>query len=171
MKTLSDVIIEMMNVDQNARKAAYDAQMRGEDITTHKHLVYTIDAAHNQRIRQLIAKHGYPTKKMIGAKALKAFWLLVQHQDFDLELQRACLERCDFAPTEKAYLIDRVLVAEGKKQRFGTQFTRKNGKSVPHPIQDRKSLGKRRKEHGLPPFTQYAASMRKANPPRKTKGR
>lgn len=171
MKTLSNTILEMMKVDQDARKAAHRAQMAGEDATTHKHLVYVIDAAHNQRIHQLITKHGYPTRKVVGAKALKAFWLLVQHQDFDIELQRACLEHCDFAPPEMAYLTDRILVGEGKKQLFGTQFTKKNGKRVPQPIQHRKNLDKRRRAHGLGSFAQYAESMRTFNSPKKTKKR
>jgi hypothetical protein len=163
MQSLSKIILEMMKVDQDARKAAYKAQMAGEDASALQRIVYVVDAVHNQRIHQLISKHGYLTKKSVGAKALKAFWLLVQHQDFDIDLQRACLEHCGFEPKEKAYLTDRVLVGEGKKQLFGTQFTKKNGRSVPRPIEDKKNLEKRRRQYGLGSFSEYAASMRKTN--------
>ncbi|MEW6170839.1 MAG: DUF6624 domain-containing protein, partial [Candidatus Omnitrophota bacterium] len=55
-----------------------------------------------------------------------------------------------------AYLKDRILINEGKKQLFGTQFYfNKKKKLIPYSISNPKNLDKRRKEYGLPPFKNF----------------
>ena len=58
-----------------------------------------------------------------------------------------------------AYLIDRVLVNEGKKQLYGTQFWFMNGKMEPRPIEDEANIDKRREEMGLGSFADYEKHM------------
>jgi hypothetical protein len=52
-------------------------------------------------------------------------------------------------------LTDRVLLAEGKKQVYGTQFTLVNGKCKPRPLEDEANVDQRRKEVGLRPLAEY----------------
>jgi hypothetical protein len=54
-----------------------------------------------------------------------------------------------------AYLTDRVLVAEGHPQIYGTQFKPENGHMVPFPIQDEEHVDERRKEVGLSSLEEY----------------
>ena len=75
---------------------------------------------------------------MVGGDGEHAAWLLAQHADSDPEFQRICLDlvtqavACGEAlPTELAYLTDRVLLAEGKPQEYGTQFKGHKGRWVP----------------------------------------
>ena len=71
----------------------------------------------------------------------------------------------DISKTNIAYLKDRVLVNNGKKQLFGTQFyTNKKGIFGPRPIKDIKNLNKRRKEYGLPPFSEYKKLIKSYKP-------
>lgn len=156
-KNFSKTILQMQKVDQDLRKAALKAQGGSPEPTPYNYLVYLADSVHNLKIHQLITRYGYPTKKLFGAKALKAFWLLVQHQDLDPELQQKCLDNCDFAPQEHAYLTDRVLVNAGKKQRYGTQFmmNKKTGRRELYPLEDPKNVGKLRAQAGLEPLAEY----------------
>lgn len=95
---------------------------------------------------------------------MNAFWLLIQHQDFDLDLQKACLKKCDFNKKDKAYLTDRILVSQGKKQKYGTQFYKnKKGNLVPRPIKALDQLDKRRKNVGLESFSRYKKKIKKVN--------
>jgi hypothetical protein len=48
-----------------------------------------------------------------------------------------------------------VLLAEGKKQLYGTQFTIANGRLEPRPLEDAANVDKLRKEVGLPPLAEY----------------
>ena len=86
---LAKTIDEMVKVDQSARKNVIDnlAQYK----TFYSHIVYLIDFVNGQRIKDLISKYGYPMKEMIGKQSIKNFWLLIQHQDFNPDLQKACL--------------------------------------------------------------------------------
>ena len=59
-----------------------------------------------------------------------------------------------------AYLTDRVLLAEGKKQIYGTQFMQVDGKSEPRPMEDPEHVDDRRKEVGLEPIAEYAKRLR-----------
>jgi len=64
-----------------------------------------------------------------------------------------------------AYIEDRVLVAEGKKQLYGTQFTVHDGKLVPQPIEDEENLDRRRAGVGLEPFAEYRKAMESMHAP------
>jgi hypothetical protein len=69
------------------------------------------------------------------------------------ELMRAAVEAGDADAGELAYLTDRVRVARGEPQLYGTQF----GRCGPHPIEDPDALDERRGAVGLEPFADYAA--------------
>lgn len=93
---------------------------------------------------------------MIGKRGSKNFWLLVQHCDRDIDFQKKCLELFKQAvknnqadPKYFAYLTDRVLLADGKKQKFGTQFLIRDNKTVLAPTVNLASINKRRLSHGL----------------------
>lgn len=125
----------MMKVDQGLRHKAKP----GKELINY--LIYAVDNVHNFRIKEIIKKYGYPKKALLGKETMRAFWLLIQHQDDDLDLQEKCLKYCDFDSDNKAYLTDRVLVNKGKKQIYGTQFNK--------PIRDIKNVDIRREKMGL----------------------
>jgi hypothetical protein len=124
-----------------------------------------VDKKHTARMKAIVADHGWPLKSMVGADGATAAWLLVQHADHDVKFQRHCLElmnaapATETAPQDVAYLTDRVLVNEGKKQLFGTQFWVVDAKRVPRPIEDEAQLDQRREAAGLSPMSEYAAHM------------
>jgi hypothetical protein len=153
-KIVTKQIIEMARIDQALRFKAGRARkkLKNRGIGTYNYLVYIIDQIHNLKIKDLIHTCGYPSSRMIGKEEMNAFWILIQHQDFDLALQKACLRRCDFSRVDAAYLEDRVLVNEGKKQTYGTQLTGKfdrRGEPIPKPIRNPQKLDERRKSVGL----------------------
>lgn len=117
-----------------------------------------VDAANRKRLKEIIKEHGWPGKTLVGGDGAKAAWLLVQHADADVNFQRECLRLMEAAPEgevspkDVAYLTDRVLVNEGKKQRYGTQM---GMKLEPRPIEDPANVDKRRAEMGLPPLAEY----------------
>lgn len=141
--SLAKYIIEMMRIDQELR---FKAGGKKDFINF---LIYTVDGLHNYRIRKIIDDYGYPTKALVGKRAMRAFWLLVQHQDYDTALQEQCLLHCDFGSKEKSLLIDRVLIRKRKRQIYGTQFHRSSRGLTPYPIQNRAHVNQRRLRVGL----------------------
>ena len=110
-------------------------------------------------LKAVIAEHGWPGVRMVGSDGADVAWLLAQHADHDLDFQRECLallekavEAHDAYPRHLAYLADRVLIKEGKPQRYGTQFRG----SEPFPIEAPEDVDERRAAVGLEPLADYA---------------
>ena len=122
----------------------------------------TIDAENTKWLRGIVEKQGWPTITSVGKDGANAAWLLVQHADADPKFQRQCLDlmtklaKTEVSQSNLAYLTDRVLLAEGKKQLYGTQFTSVDGKWKPRPIEDEANVDKRRAEAGLKSLAEYA---------------
>ena len=125
------------------------------------------DEANTKWMKAVIEKHGWPTITMVGKDGASAAWLLVQHADADMKFQRQCLDlmtklpKDEISQTNLAYLTDRVLLAERKKQRYGTQFTSVDGKWKPLPLEDEANVDKLRAEVGMPPIAEYAKQIEK----------
>jgi hypothetical protein len=119
------------------------------------------DARHRARLKAIVARYGWPGKTLVGRDAARAAWLLVQHADRDLVFQKQCLAlmraapKGEVEPVNLAYLTDRVLVGEKKKQRYGTQLLGVGGAFKSQPIEDEANVDKRRAEVGLPPLAEY----------------
>jgi hypothetical protein len=126
------------------------------------------------RMKEIIAKYGWPGKSLVGTEAAGAAWLLVQHFDRDVAFQRSALEAmkklpsCEVENTHLAYLTDRVLLNEGKKQLYGTMLRKENGKFVPKPIEDEANVEKRRADLGLQPLAEYIRRQSRALLPKQT---
>ena len=121
-----------------------------------------VDAENTKWLHEVVERHGWPGRSLVGKDGAKAAWLLVQHADADPKFQRFCLDRMaelpegEVSPANAAYLTDRVLLAEGKKQRYGTQFIFVDGKPQVRPLEDEANVDHRRAEVGLPPLADYA---------------
>jgi hypothetical protein len=64
-------------------------------------------------------------------------------------------------PSHLALLTDRVRVAEGRPQVYGTQYCRAEaGEFGPFPIEDPEYVDARREEVGMEPFADYDRRMR-----------
>jgi len=164
-KKLTNQIIKMAERDQEARFGALKAKDRKKAGLK----ILEIDKRNTTRARGIIKKYGWPSFNLVGKRSSKAFWLIVQHADKDVKFQAECLILLKRAAKDRqadseceAYLTDRVLVNQGKKQLYGTQFYRdKKGGLAPKPIEDIKNLNKRRKSFGLKPFKEYLKEMEK----------
>src|SRR5262249_44571300 len=118
------------------------------------------------RMKAIVAQHGWPGKRMVGATASHTAWLLVQHADADTRFQHDVLgllekahARGDVDASDVAYLTDRVLVHDGRPQRYGTQFHDVDGTLVPNPIEDPAHVDERRATMNLGPIGEYAAQV------------
>ncbi len=166
-KKLAQEISQMVREDQIMRRRA---SRTGE-------WNIGLDKKHTERLKMIIWKHGWPTIPLVGKRASWGAWLLVQHADHDINFQKKCLNLLEKAYRDNrksvdkaniAYLMDRILVNEAKKQLFGTQFyLNRKGKFVPRSIKRIKELNQRRKEYGLKSFKKYLKAAKEYKPPLK----
>ncbi len=136
-----------------------------------------VDAANTKWLQAQVDKHGWLGRSLVGRQGAKDAWLLVQHADQKPKFQRRCLDLMTAMPKGEvsganlAYLTDRVLLAEGKPQRYGTQCTMQDGKATLRKVEDRQNLNKRRKTVGLPPVEEYLRFVDKMYANERNKGK
>jgi len=118
-------------------------------------------------LKTVIAEKGWPTRSKVGRDGAKAAWLLVQHADQDPGFQAQVLPLIEHAAkadeadrADVALLTDRVLVAQGKPQRYGSQFVQgDDGAMQLRPTEDMPGLDARRSAMGLPSLAEYKAIL------------
>ncbi len=120
----------------------------------------------------LLQDYDWIDKKRFGKRVSMAAWLVVQHADHDVALQKLALQRMEpYLKSKKvskgdyAYLWDRVAVNSGKKQRYGTQpdwECTAEGTLNLQPLEDPETVNKRRKKMGLGPVEAALAGMAKS---------
>ena len=124
------------------------------------------DAGNLPWLKQVIAEHGWPGRSLVGEDGAHAVWLLVQHADAEPGFQRRCLDLLTTAagvgeasPVEMAYLTDRVLLAEGQPQEYGTQAVAGGDRWVPRDLRDPGTVDERRAAVSLGPLADYLARL------------
>lgn len=152
---LRATLLEMMAVDQEARRSGDWDRVR------------SVDAEHVEYLRELLDTRGWPKISEVGADGALAAWLLAQHADHDVELQKRVLailqqylEQGEANERNVAYLEDRVAVAEDRPQTYGTQGRcRETGGWVPRELADESQVNAKRASIGLGRHEDYVAHM------------
>lgn len=145
-QSLSDELIAMQEADQQASGLHEDRQAR---------------------LAEIFEEHGWPGHGLVGEEGSTAAWVIAQHSDLDLAFQERALELLteavaenDASPGDLAYLTDRVAVARGEPQTYGTQIRCEKRKPVPPtPVADPAAVDELRAEAGLEPLDDYLDEM------------
>jgi len=107
----------------------------------------------------------WPGRRLVGADGEHAAWLVAQLGDADLQHRvlpylEAAADCGDADPSHYACLLDRVRMAEGKPQVFGSQFVAAGDDGVaPWPIEDPVGVDERRRRVGLEPLAMQRRKM------------
>ena len=119
------------------------------------------DAKHQARLVQIVEKHGWPGKSLVGDVASGGAFLILQHGDLStqekyLPLVRDAAATGEVSLSQLALLEDRVLMVRGEPQLYGTQIARgRDGKPSLWPIAEGTPLAERRARMGLEPLAEY----------------
>ncbi|WP_115554411.1 DUF6624 domain-containing protein [Xanthomonas arboricola] len=156
---LRQQLLARVEKDQQAQNAAIAAGGKPADWAS----IVPVTRENTEWLKQVVATQGWPGRRLVGEDGANAAWTLIQHSDADpafqaqvLALMEAALARQDVASDDVALLTDRVLRAQGKPQRYGTQFqTDADGRMSLQPTEDEAGLDARRQHMGLPPMEQY----------------
>jgi hypothetical protein len=150
-KSISEELLAMSQVDQEMRTKAIKDMSSWDG---------TIDDRNTARLKEIVAKNGWPTISKVGAEASQAAWLLVQHAYADPDFMKECLALMKQAsegevnPANVAFLEDRLLTMEDKPQIYGTQFRTIDGVTEPFPMEDPERVDERRASVGLGTFAE-----------------
>ncbi|MFN6962142.1 MAG: VWA domain-containing protein [Pyrinomonadaceae bacterium] len=127
-----------------------------------------LDTAPQRVCEMLNSEAGWPTRELVGDDGASAFIGLVRNF-LPVTLQQALapvvsvgVERGSIARDgELAALIDRLRVAAGRPQIFGTQAEPRDGFLVLYPLVSDSRVDAWRRDHGLPPLAEYIRQLQR----------
>jgi hypothetical protein len=161
----------MEQSDQRARDL-FVAAMAGGDLPDDDPArlnVIHIDEENLRRLKHIIVQDSFPTISMVGVTGVHAAFVLTQHADKDpvfqakiLGIVRTRLHDGEVTGNEYALLTDRVLRAQGKPQRYGTQFEGSGETMKPQPITDPAHVDARRRALGMVSLANYSCVLHAA---------
>ena len=116
-----------------------------------------IDSINMLKLEPIFAKYGYPGARVVGNDytALTTPLLILQHADLQYQkkyyrLIEQAAKAGDIPMFSFAFLTDQILVSQGKKQMYGTQYRfDEQGRATRYPVKSPKTLHKRLAEAGL----------------------
>jgi uncharacterized repeat protein (TIGR01451 family) len=151
-----------VEADQHARKRLLTSP---QDLEA-RNSVLRMDEENLAWLKKLVNENGIPTVAQVGENGVHWTWLLVQHADadpgFQMSVQPIFAQRQaagELPADDLAKLTDRVLLAGGKPQRFGTQFDWFSGKFQPKGSVNLADIDANRQAIGLMPLVDYACMM------------
>lgn len=155
LRAVREELLAMRQADQRERT--------GEGLPPGTKLPPMRDYSRSVRLREIIARYGWPASDLVGRDGAEAAWLIAQHSDFDVDFQEraAALMRSAVAagtadPTDLAYLEDRVAVNRGRPQRYGSQVRCRDGRPDPAtPLADPAAVDRLRAQVGLGALAEY----------------
>ena len=125
-----------------------------------------VDSDNLTWLRKVVAAGEWPLRSRDGKGAADAAWLLAQHADDDRAFQKKVLAlieplvaRHEASGKSYALLFDRVAIGENRAQRYGSQFTIKDGCLTALNIENPSRVDERRARVGLPTLSSYAKQL------------
>lgn len=112
------------------------------------------DEANSEWLHAAIDRFGWPGWAAVGTDGSRAAWAITQHgtaalRNRVLPLLAAAVLVADADPVCLAYLIDRVLVTEGRPQLFGTQYESRPGGLVRYQVDHPDRAADRQRHLGI----------------------
>lgn len=170
---LREELLKRMEWDQETRKAVVDSAAKSFNGQPDALLVRDMrerNEANREWLAAYLAEHpSWPTHTEVGEDGAHAAWIIAHHADSDRIFQRNCLrliqrqfelDAKEVSAVDLAYLKDRVRVASGMKQLYGTQVRIRNGNFEPVEIDQPEKLALRRANLGLQSMEDYLNRLR-----------
>lgn len=145
-----------MQVSELEKKYGWNSK----ELQDHWNKVNRTDAENLFKVKFILDKYGWLGPEIIGQQGNTTLFLVIQHsnqetQEKYLPMMREAVKKKKAEPRHLALLEDRVALAQGKKQIYGSQLSGIPGQYYLLPLEDPDNVDKRRAEVGLPPLAEY----------------
>ncbi|MCC6460451.1 MAG: hypothetical protein IT260_08275 [Saprospiraceae bacterium] len=120
------------------------------------------DSINQRKMEQIFFRYGYPGRQLVGSNHAGVLFSVLQHAPLSLQekylyLIQAAAEKDQLDQQSVAYLTDRIRMAKGLKQRYGTQLVFNPQKEALelYPIENMTGIDALRRSAGLGPLHEY----------------
>lgn len=158
-------LLEIHKLDQEARAKIHELDKAGIPFSPERAALFremrAADAVNVPKVTAMLDQHGWLGPDEIGTEANKTLFLVIQHAPFAtqkkyLPMMREAVKAGKARGSSLAMLEDRVALAEGRPQVYGSQLLSiDNGPYFVQPIEDPDHVDERRASVGLPPMADY----------------
>ncbi|MDX3520553.1 DUF6624 domain-containing protein [Streptomyces scabiei] len=168
-----DVRRRLLAIDRvdAALRARWTDSRFGDEATEEK--LRALTAAAVRWLEDVVRRHGWPGRALVGPAAAAAACRLLQHAEGPAEFQYECLRLIERAALDGdvpwrqvAYVTDALRVREGRPQLYGTKFRMREGKLEPCPIEQPEQVDERRRRLRMEPLARYAVRLNRRYQPR-----
>lgn len=168
IESLAGVAAALIALEARDRQVRAELAAAGELDEGYHPRMRAVHETNADQLSAIIAEHGWPVSRLVGADAARSAFLVLQHAISRPKFMRAGLqllrERAaagDGPWVEVAMLTDRILVFEGKPQLYGTQFDwDDHGEMSPYPIVDCAEADRLRHAAGMETLAENIARIR-----------
>lgn len=136
-----------------------------EEYSYYWSLIQEQDSLNEKFVIRILDKYGWLSQKQVGYLANQSLWLVIQHapietQEKYLDLLKESVDNGGSEGWYLAFLEDRILMRNNKKQKYGSQLIqdKETGAYQLYPVEDPENLNKRRANIGLEPIEDYLKS-------------
>ncbi|GGO29713.1 DUF6624 domain-containing protein [Deinococcus humi] len=134
--------------------------------------VADVDRESTVWLKEVLRQRGWPSKNRSTPELAFNAWLLTQHADLKPSLQACILDLIGQQLSSQgeaqnlAYLTDRVRLAAGQPQLYGTQVMTDDvqGTAFPRMLEDPAHVNERRARIGLEPIEEYLKGFERPRP-------
>jgi len=169
-KNLNQSLVEILDTvylnDQLPRLEIQEIEQKygwsSAQVIIQNDVIMKLDVINRDKVKAILDRYGWLGKEDVGEQGSTTLFLVIQHSDLATQLQYLpMIERATkegkVAAADLALLQDRVALAQGKKQTYGSQIQRNQstGKYFVRPLIDPENVNKRRKEVGLSTIEEY----------------
>ncbi|WP_069658330.1 DUF6624 domain-containing protein [Arcticibacter eurypsychrophilus] len=165
-RTLVAMLDTILSDDQTCRGKLHSIEEKfGAASVEYSALIDTIvykDEINLSKVQSILDRYGWLGKEEIGERGPLTLFLVIQHAPLPVQLKylpvmKAAVKVGNASTQNYAYLEDRVALAQGKRQVYGSQIARskETGMYYVLPLEDPINVDKRRAEVGLPLLKDY----------------
>ena len=139
---------------------------KGDATAVLKDMAADINKLHTQTLNEIVQLQGWLTKVQVTEEGVKAAFTLVSHsknlrfqQDMLPLIIQSYIDKQGIGGEAVAIFTDKISIAQGKDQVFGTQADLIGGKLVFFQIENEDSVDQLRAQMDLPPLAEYKKAL------------
>jgi tetratricopeptide (TPR) repeat protein len=129
-------------------------------------VIANTDSLNMLQLERIFNTYGWTGKHLVGEESANNAFIIILHAPLTYQKKyfdtiKMAVDKGDLSKNSLAYLTDKILTKEGKKQLYGTQlkYSHETKSYKFKPIEDEKNVNERRKLVGLGPIEDYAKNF------------
>ena len=155
---------QLLNMAQQSQQI--QAMQKGDATAVLKDMAADINKLHTQTLNEIVQLQGWLTKVQVTEEGVKAAFTLVSHsknirfqQDMFPLIIQSYIDKQGIGGEAVAIFTDKISIAQGKDQVFGTQADLIGGKLVFFQIENEDSVDQLRAQMDLQPLAEYKKAL------------